>query len=74
MSESKETMCFLIRTDSDALTGLERITYEAFQVYPAVNSVFPAFEVADLHTSVMGSAGPTPYRQLESHRPQVYCI
>ena len=29
-------MCFLIRTDSDALTSLERITYEAFQVYPAV--------------------------------------
>ena len=34
--ESKETMCFLIRIDSDALTSLERITYEAFQVYPAV--------------------------------------
>ena len=29
-------MCFLIRTESDALTSLERITYEAFQGYPAV--------------------------------------
>lgn len=36
MSESKETMYILIRTDSDALTSLERITYEALQVYPEV--------------------------------------
>lgn len=36
MLESKEAMYFLIRMGSDALTSLERITYEAFQVYPAV--------------------------------------
>lgn len=37
-------------------------------------SVFSAFEVADVHMSMMGSAVPTTYRQLQSHRPQVHCI
>jgi hypothetical protein len=36
MLEFKETTCVLIRIDSNALTSLEGITYEAFQVYPAV--------------------------------------
>lgn len=34
-------------------------------------SVFPAFEVADLHTSVMGSAGPTTTLE---NRPQIHCV
>lgn len=44
--------------ESDALTSLERITYEAFQVYPAVKLTASAFEAADLHTSY-GPKGPT---------------